>query len=149
MSVGELFKILGNNTIFLNCIINGHKNNKTNQDIIEDVFDCEELMNNLTILVPDIQIIRDKMNIIIGQKRKNMKVVVNEEKEVNEEVKVNEEKEVNEEVEVNEEEVTDLFANMKHKPINKDKVVWLWKTCYTEQIDHRIRLVNGDIEMYY
>jgi hypothetical protein len=93
-------------------------------------------MNNLTILVPDIQIIRDKMNIIIGQKRKNMKVVVNEEKEVNEE---------NEE----EEEVTDLFANMKHKPINKDKVVWLWKTCYTEQIDHRIRLVNGDIEMYY
>jgi hypothetical protein len=145
MSVGELFKILGNNTIFLNCIINGHKNNKTNQDIIEDAIDCEELMNDLTILVPDIQIICDKMNIIIGQKRKNMKVVVNEEKEekeVNEEVKVNEEKEVNEEV-------IDLFANMKHKPINKDKVVWLWKTCYTEQIDHRIRLVNGDIEMYY
>jgi len=141
MSVGELFKILGNNTIFLNCIINGHKNGKTNHDIIEDAIDCEDLMNDLAILVPDIQIIRDKMNIIIAQKRKNMNIVLEKDKE--------EEAKDEIQIQMTIDEIPDLFANMKHQPINKDKVTWLWKTCYTEQVDHRIRLVNGDIEMYY
>jgi hypothetical protein len=35
------------------------------------------------------------------------------------------------------------------KPINNDKVVWLNKYSFVEQIDHRMRLVNYDIEMYY
>jgi hypothetical protein len=43
----------------------------------------------------------------------------------------------------------DLFSHMLHKPINPEKVIWLWRTCYMEQVDHRMRLINGPTEMYY
>lgn len=139
-NVGELFKILGNNAIFLNYIKIGF----TVQDILENALNNVELMDILTQLVSDVSTIRTKMEIIIGQKLKKQKVIKTEESK-EEEIKVIESEEIKLEIE----EIKDPFSHMMHKPINPANVVWLWSTCYMERIDHRVRLINRDTEMYY
>ena len=67
-SVGELFKFLGSNVIFQDLCKDSEK---TNQQIIADVFENEELIANLRNIVQDDKIIKSKMDILIGQKRKN------------------------------------------------------------------------------
>jgi hypothetical protein len=66
--IGQLFKVLGNNSIFLNYI----QPNKTRSEIIDDAIEDEELMSVLTPLVDDVSVIRSKMDIIVGQRMKKM-----------------------------------------------------------------------------
>jgi hypothetical protein len=151
-NIGELFKILGNNSSILNYIDNGFEH-KSIKEIVEDALNDEELMEVLKLIVVDVNIIRSKMEIIIGQKIKN-KLSIRDKKIDIEEKKKNEEKETTNNVELivdelEEKEDIDLFSHMIHKPINIDNVIWLWRTCYMEQVDHRMRLINGSTEMYY
>jgi hypothetical protein len=143
-NVGELFKILGNNAIFLNYIKNGF----TVQDILENALNNVELMDILTQLVSDVSTIRTKMEIIIGQKLKKQKPK-EEEIKVIETVENEFDENESEEIKLEIEEIEDPFSHMMHKPINPANVVWLWSTCYMERIDHRVRLINRDTEMYY
>lgn len=48
-----------------------------------------------------------------------------------------------------EEKDDDLFAHMIHKPVNKENVVWLWRTCYLERVGSLMRLIHNDHEMFY
>jgi len=157
-NIGELFKILGNNPSILSYIDNGFEN-KSIKEIVEDALNDEELMDVLKLIVVDVNIIRSKMEIIISQKIKNKlsirdKKIDIEKKECEEKKEVvnnNVELVVDELVvdELVEKETDDLFSHMLHKPLNPEKVIWLWKTCYMEQVDHRMRLINGPTEMYY
>ena len=157
-NIGELFKILGNNPSILSYIDNGFEN-KSIKEIVEDALNDEELMDVLKLIVVDVNIIRSKMEIIISQKIKNKlsirdKKIDTEKKECEEKKEVvnnNVELVVDELVvdELVEKETDDLFSHMLHKPLNPEKVIWLWKTCYMEQVDHRMRLINGPTEMYY
>jgi hypothetical protein len=128
-SVGELFKFLGSNDIFLDLCKDSEK---TNQEIIEDVFQNEELINKLKNIVQDENIIKSKMDILIGQKRKNQNK--KQEQTLKQEDQLEEVKEVKE---------------FKYPPINPSKVVYLGDFAYVEQVDHRMRLVTVDFEMYY
>jgi hypothetical protein len=128
-SVGELFKFLGSNDIFLDLCKDSQK---TNQEIIEDVFQNEELINKLKNIVQDENIIKSKMDILIGQKRKNQNK--KQEQTLKQEDQLEEVKEVKE---------------FKYPPINPSKVVYLGDFAYVEQVDHRMRLVTVDFEMYY
>ena len=67
-SVGELFKFLGSNDIFQGLC---QDSEKTNQQIIESAFQNEGLISTLRNIVQDDNIIKSKMDILIGQKRKN------------------------------------------------------------------------------
>lgn len=128
-SVGELFKFLGSNDIFLDlCKDSG----KTNQQIIEDVFQNEELISKVRNILQDDGIIKSKMDILIGQKRKNQN-----KKQEQPFVNKSQQEEVNE------------VKEFKHLPINPSKVTYLGDFAYMEQVDHRIRLVTPDFEMYY
>jgi hypothetical protein len=128
-SVGELFKFLGSNDIFLDLCKDSEK---TNQEIIEYVFQNEELINKLKNIVQDENIIKSKMDILIGQKRKNQNK--KQEQTLKQEDQLEEVKEVKE---------------FKYPPINPSKVVYLGDFAYVEQVDHRMRLVTVDFEMYY
>jgi hypothetical protein len=125
-SVGDLFKFLGSNDIFLDLCKDSQK---TNQEIIEDVFQNEELINKLKNIVQDENIIKSKMDILIGQKRKNQNK--KQEQTLKQEDQLEEVKE------------------FKYPPINPSKVVYLGDFAYIEQVDHRMRLVTVDFEMYY
>jgi hypothetical protein len=39
--------------------------------------------------------------------------------------------------------------NLKYKPINQDNVVMINNYTYLERVDHRIRLVTTEYEMFY
>ena len=67
-SVGELFKFLGSNDVFLELC---KDTEKTSEQIIADVFENEELIAQLRNIIQDDSIIKSKMDILIGQKRKN------------------------------------------------------------------------------
>ena len=128
-SVGELFKFLGSNDIFLNLCKDSEK---TNQEVIEYVFQNEDLINKLKNIVQDENIIKSKMDILIGQKRKNQNK--KQEQTLKQEDQLEEVKEVKE---------------FKYPPINPSKAVYLGDFAYVEQVDHRMRLVTVDFEMYY
>jgi hypothetical protein len=149
-NIGELFKVLGNNPSILNYIDNGFEN-RSIKEIVEDALNDGELMEVLKLIVVDVNIIRSKMEIIIAQKIKNKLSI--RDKKIEKEIEEEEKKETTNNVELIVDEVEkediDLFSHMIHKPINIDKVVWLWRTCYMEQVDHRMRLINGSTEMYY
>ena len=177
-NIGELFKTLGNNPDFFNYIINGNNNNKSVLQIIDDVIADESLMNILIALVADISVIRLKMEIAINQKIKGLKtkkekeisLTISEkdsekdledvrqknmengdldEQHMQELVEHLEELE-KEELEKEElEKELDPFAHMLHKPVDASKVVWLWRTCYMEQVGMTMRLINNDLEMFY
>jgi len=133
-SVGELFKFLGSNDIFLDlCKDSG----KTNQQIIANVFENEELISKVRTIIQDDSLIKSKMDILIGQKRKNQ----NKKQEKNQ-------KQEQPFVNKSQEEVVEV-KEFKHLPINPSKVIYLDNFAYMEQVDHRIRLVTHDFEMYY
>jgi hypothetical protein len=131
-SVGELFKFLGSNVIFQDLCKDSEK---TNEQIIADVFENEELIANLRNIVQDDKIIKSKMDILIGQKRKNQKQKQGQEQT---QPSTNDQQEEVKEV-----------REFKHLPINPSKVTYLDNFAYIEQVDHRIRLVTLDYEMYY
>jgi hypothetical protein len=139
-SVGELFKFLGSNDIFQGFC---KESEKTNQQIIDDVFQNEELIAKLRSIVQDDNIIKSKMDILIGQKRKTQNKKP--------EQKTNGQTDKQE-----------GFNEFKYVPINQSKVIYLEvrnveaqklenveKIAYIEQVDHRIRLVTNEFEMYY
>lgn len=132
-SVGELFKFLGSNDIFLDlCKDSG----KTNQQIIANVFENEELISKVRNIIEDDGVIKSKMDILIGQKRKNQN-------------KKQEQNQKQEQPFVNKSQEVDEVKEFKYVPINPSKVIYLDNFAYMEQVDHRIRLVTHDFEMYY
>jgi hypothetical protein len=138
--VGELFKFLGSNFIFQDFCKNYEK---TNQQIIADVFQNEELIAKLRNIVQDDNIIKNKMDILIGQKRKNQ----NKKQEQSSKQNTNDQKE--EIREIKEIKEVDEVREFKFIPINPSKVTYLDNFAYIEQVDHRLRLVTHDFEMYY
>ena len=136
-SVGELFKFLGSNDVFLDLC---KDTEKTNQQLIEVVFQNEELIAQLRNIIQDDSIIKSKMDILIGQKRKSQN-----KKQEQKPHSANKEQDKQEQ-ENKEEENKKEF---KHAPINPSKVIYLDNFAYIEQVDHRMRLVTHDYEMYY
>ena len=63
-SVGELFKFLGSNDVFLELC---KDTEKTNQQLIEVVFQNEELIAQLRNIIQDDSIIKSKMDILIKE----------------------------------------------------------------------------------
>ena len=96
------------------------------------VFQNEELISKVRNILQDDGIIKSKMDILIGQKRKNQN-----KKQEQPFVNKSQQEEVNE------------VKEFKHLPINPSKVTYLGDFAYMEQVDHRIRLVTPDFEMYY
>ena len=126
--VGELFKFLGSNIIIQGLC---KDNEKSSQQIIELVFENEELITKLRNIVDDDNIIKSKMDIIIGQKRKNQKKP--EQNSVKNNVETNKQEEI----------------SFKCNPIDPSKVIYLDSFAYIEPVDHRLRLVTHDYEIYY
>jgi hypothetical protein len=120
--MNQLFKVLGNSEIFLDYI----NQFDTAKEIIDVALSDEKLMSLLTPLVDDVEMIRTKMEVVVGQRMKKKVNKFNDEKE----------KEKEEQEEEKEEE-------------KKEKGIWLWPTCYLERVGTQMRLVNDGIEMYY
>jgi hypothetical protein len=135
-SVGELFKFLGSNDVFLELC---KDTEKTNQQLIEVVFQNEELIAQLRNIIQDDSIIKSKMDILIGQKRKNQN---KKQDKTQQQDKTQEDKQENKEQ-------PETKKEFKHAPINASKVIYLDNFAYIEQVDHRMRLVTHDYEMYY
>ena len=125
-SIGELFKFLGANESFLSLC---QDIQKTNQQIIENAFQNEELITSLRNIVQDDNIIKAKMEIIIGQKKKGQP---KKQEQIQEDTNIVEE-----------------LVDFKYKPINPSKVVYLGNFAYVEPVDYRVRLVTHDYELYY
>ena len=144
-NIGELFKFLGKDETFTK-YCNEIKNGKTNDEIINIVFDDNDFVSRIKDIVQDETIIKDKMKTIIGQKRKVLETNKNkDENKVEKKEKTEENSESNtQHLEQDEEEF-----DFKFKPINDFKAVWLSKYSFIEQIDHRMRLTNYDMEIYY
>jgi hypothetical protein len=143
-SIGELFKTLGKDQTF-NRYCNELENGKTNNEIIELAFQDEELISNLQKIIDDNNIIKNKMEIIVGQKRKTY-----ESKKQNDSKKQCVENKVIKEFTTTEECLEDEPEyELSLKPFDNNKTTWLNKYTFMEKIDHRFRLVNYDIEMFY
>jgi len=124
-NVGELFKFLGANETFDSFCKDSEK---TNEQIIESCFQDDELAKAMRNLVQDDAIIKNKMSILIGQKRKQKSKGENTS---------------------NADEKVVKPIEYKYKPIDPSKVVYLDDFAYIEPVDHRMRLVTLDYELYY
>ena len=138
-SVGELFKFLGSNNVFLDLCKDSEK---TNPQIIEDVFQNEELIAKLRNIVQDDSIIKSKMDILIGQKRKNQNKKQDQKQDQTN--KQEQDKKLEQEQDPLEE-----TKEFKYTPINESNVTYLDNFAYIERVEHRMRLVTHDFEMYY
>jgi hypothetical protein len=128
-SIGEFFKFLGSNSDFHTLCQDA---DKSVDQIIEDVFQNDGLISSLRTIVQDDSIIRSKMSVVIGQKRKQTHPKNKKEDEEEEVTKKN-----------------DDIVVFAYNPLNVSNVMYLDKNFYTEKVDHRIRLVTRDYEMYY
>ena len=137
-NIGELFKVLGKNETFAN-YVKEIENGKSTNEIIDFAVNDNDLMEQLMTLVSDVAIIKSKMEVIIGQKKRSFE-------------KKNDNANTNAKPENNapaESKSTDKFSNFSHKPFNLNNVVWLDENTYLERIDMRLRLVTTEFEMYY
>ena len=130
-SVGELFKFLGSNDIFLDLCKDSEK---INSQIIEDVFQNEELIIKLRNIVQDDSIIISKMDILIGQKRKSQNKKPDQKQDQDQK---------------QEQDQLEEAKEFKYTPINESNVIYLDNFAYIERVEHRMRLVTHDFEMYY
>lgn len=138
-NIGELFKFLGANEVFASLC---KEIEKTNQQIIEDMFLNETVMDDLRKFVSDDSIIKSKMDILIGQKRKSQNKMPKQVQEQNvKEVPIQETGDLETE--------QDKVVEFKYKPIDPSKVIYLDNFAYLEPVVHRMRLVTIDYEMYY
>jgi hypothetical protein len=140
-SVGELFKFLGSNEVFLELC---KDTEKTSEQIIADVFENEELIAQLRNIIQDDSLIKSKMDILIGQKKKNQNKKPDQKQ--SQDKKQDKQDKQDKQEDKQEEENKKEF---KHVPINPTKVIYLDNFAYIEQVDHRMRLVTHDYEMYY
>ena len=121
-SIGELFAFLGSNQEFhLLC----QDTTKSANQIMDEVFQNEELVSSLRKFVQDDTIIKTKMNVVIGQKRKSK----------GEASKVEASK--------------DNIIEFIHKPLDVTNVIQLNDYSYMEKVGHQFRLVTTEYEMYY
>jgi hypothetical protein len=134
-SVGELFKFLGSNDVFLDLC---KDTEKTSEQIIADVFENEELIAKVRTIIQDDSLIKSKMDILIGQKRKSQNKKPDQ--------KQSQDKKQDPQ---DKEDTQEPKKEFKHVPINPSKVIYLDDFAYIEQVDHRMRLVTHDCEMYY
>ena len=160
-AIGELFKYLGKNQKF-STYCNELQNNKKTEEIINLAFQDEQLLSELKNIINDESIIKNKMEVIIGQKRKSLESKKQkDEKEQKEEIKKNEkvnskndeqdddeQDDEQEDDEQDDDEQEDEYI-FKFKPFNEEKVTWLHKYSFVEPVDHLMRLVNYDMELYY
>lgn len=146
-SVGELFKFLGSNDVFLDLCKDSEK---TNPQIIADVFQNEELIVKIRNIVQDDSIIKSKMDILIGQKRKNQNKKPDQKQEQNKKQDQDKKQDQKQE-QTNNQEQYQLEENkeFKYTPINESNVTYLDNFAYIERVEHRMRLVTHDFEMYY
>ena len=148
-AIGELFKTLGKNEIFTK-YCNEMQNGKSNNDIADLAFNDDDLMSILRGIIQDDAIIRNKMETIIGQKRKGLEKKEQEVKKniiTDTVISVNnkDDEKQNSECEDNDEDNYDF----QFKPLFPEKASWLNKYSFVEQIDHRMRLVDRDMELFY
>jgi hypothetical protein len=138
-AIGELFKTLGKNEIF-NELCKKIEYGSSNNDIIEDAINNEELMNILKQIIEDVNVIKNKMDVLIGQKRKTFE-------------KLQEKKNMEETSGEKEVQNKDAFSLFNKKPLNRNNVVWLNDKSYLERIDLKIRMVffieDNEYEMIY
>lgn len=132
-SVGELFKFLGANDIFQSLC---QDSEKTTQQIISIVFENEELITSLRNIVQDDNIIKSKMDILIGQKRKNQ----NKKQEQVTKLTLASVADINDQEQIQE---------FKYSPNDPSKVIYLDNFAFIEQVDYRMRLVTHNYELYY
>lgn len=130
-NIGELCKFLASNEDFS---ILCQDTEKSAEQIIENAFQNEEFITKLRNIVQDDNVIKNKMSVIIGQKRKQTKKT---------DKNKSEEKEDTTEVEDE-----NMIVKYKCDPTNLLNVIYLDKA-YIEPVEHRIRLVTTDYEMYY
>jgi len=133
-NIGDLFKFLGSNDVF-NTLCQDTE--KTNEQVIESVFQNEELLTILKNFVQDDAVIKSKLVVLIGQKRKNQNKITNQNTNQNKRQNTDEAKELSPQVE------------FKYKPLDISRVVYLNDYAYLEEVDHRIRLVTINDEIYY
>ena len=138
-NIGELFKILGKNEIFTN-YVKEVENNKSIDEIIDLALNDGALMEQLTSVVSDVSVIKNKMEVIIGQKKKSYDKKNNESAILENPVSVSVSVPVL---------ITDKFSRFNYKPFNQNNIVWLNEDNYLEKIDYKLRLVNIDFELYY
>jgi hypothetical protein len=146
-NIGELFKYMGGNKTFETLC---NDSNKSNDQVIESVYQDEELINKIRTFSQDDDVIKSKLVILIGQKRKPQKQIQKPQvQDKTEKQVVNEEQVVNKEQVVNEDEAVDEKPVFKYKPFDVSKVVYLNDYAYIEKVDHRMRLVTLEYEIYY
>lgn len=137
--IGKLFKVISNDLYFLDLCQNTEL---TNEEILQTAFHDESFITNLRSIINDDNIIKSKMEIIIGQKRKtSKKPIIQEKEELEKEEKEKDELEDKKE----EEEKTNFISD----PINLDKVTYLGNFAFIERVDYRMRLVTKDFEVFY
>ncbi len=154
--IGELFKVLGKNEVFSK-YCDEMKNGKSNNDVLEMAFNDNDLMTLLKGIIDDEVLIKNKMDTIIGQKRKGLEKKNNPEKPKQEQQTKHNNQSSSKVVNNDEHEDQDEDGNeddndgfeFKYKPAFPERVIWLDKYCFVEQFDHRMRLVNRDQEMFY
>ena len=144
-NIGELFKVLGNNEIF-----NSYCQDKTksNIDVLNESINNEEIMNILRNIVNDDNIIKSKMDVIIGQKRKNYnKQKTNDVSTISSRNEIENESENENEIKTNH--VEENKIEFKFEPINPYNVIYLNDYAYLERVGIQMRLVTVDYEILY
>ena len=93
------------------------------------------------------------MDILIGQKRKsqNKKPDQKQSQDKKQDKQDKQDKQETQDKEDTQEpqDKQEPKKEFKHVPINPSKVIYLDDFAYIEQVDHRMRLVTHDCEMYY
>jgi len=146
--IGELFKILGKNEIFAN-YAKEIENGKTNKEIIDISLNDETLMSILLVVVSDIEIIKNKMDVIIGQKRKSYEKKISNLVNSSQSSMENDQY-VTKEKDEDENNLTKThYDEFKYNPINPDNVVVSNNLFYMEKVDNWLRLVTREFEFYY
>lgn len=150
-AIGELFKTLGKNEVLEN-YCKEMENGASNNEILEEALNNEELMTLLRNIINDDSVIKNKMDVIIGQKRKAFEK--NQQKELYESTQFNQsnnKQHKNEKVEdkIDEEDEDVFIPTVISRPFNEDKAVWLGNWAFIEVVDHRTRMVTTDFECYY
>ena len=169
-NIGNLFKVLGNNEKFNNYLENGKNTGKSNNEIIDDAINDSELMEILYESVSDIKIIMQKMDVMIGQKSKNLskKVDKNVEIQINKPQKCTNLKKMNELTSENIMEDTsenileDTSENILKKkycsrikpflePYNLKNTTWIMEGTFIEKLDNQftLRMVTPRFECFY
>lgn len=147
-NIGELFKFLGNNETFTN-YIKEIENGKSINEIVDLATNDEELMEKLTALVSDVSLIKNKMEVLIGQKKKSF-----DKKNETNAANSNKKQKLNDSsmetaTATATTTTTDPFSKFSYKPFDVNNTVFLDENIYLERIDLRLRLVTTEFELYY